>query len=359
MCNHKTAIGGEFTLGSEDFVPEHNRNALAWPEYSGKKTLRCDSGRGAIFLLLEHWQNKIGRVPDIWLPSFLCSSVIETVRKCGLQARFYQDGPGEALSFVAPTPTDNDLVLVVHYFGHTNRRALNWLAGISSRRWGVVEDCVQSPYSGGVGITGEYAITSLRKWWPAPDGATLHFQGEDWTPSLLDPDEHFISRRLIAKLLRSQRGKAEEQHLKLLVESESLLDSSVSARTVSWVSQTLLDCADLSSMCLRRRRNWINLAESLSELDGSVGAMQCMYTSLSADAIPLAFPLRISPHLRDELRNYLASQRIYCPVHWVIGDNMGYSTAELSQSTLSLPVDQRYDQDDMHTIARLIADYFK
>ena len=359
MRDREVTIGGEFSVTCHEFIVNENRGAGAWPEYSGKRSIRCGSGRGALLLALYHRQHETGRRPDVWMPSYLCPSVPDVVCRAGLRVRIYEDSPGEVMQFGPPMPTDNDLVVIVHYFGHANRRALGWLSGLPSRRWGVIEDCVQAPYSAGVGVVGDYAITSLRKWWPAPDGATLHFRGEDWMPTLLEPDEGFISRRLMAKILRPLGLEAEAKHLILLAEAEARLEDSVAARRVSWASEILLDAADRKAMSQRRQQNWARLAAALRNVSGWETVFRPLYVTLAADTVPLTFPLRVDAQRRDPLRSHLASQRIFCPIHWPVGELPHGAAADLAGSMLSLPIDQRYDDDDMDSMAQAISNFFE
>lgn len=359
MDDRQAAIGGEFQVGCQAFFANKPESASAWPEYSDMRCVRCDSGRSALLLALQHWQRQTGRRPDVWMPSYLCTSLPEIVKRIGLRMRSYEDGPGGVLPFVPPQPSENDLIVVVHYFGHANLRALEWLSVLPSRRWGVIEDCVQAPYSGGVGGAGEYVITSLRKWWPATDGATLHYRGDAWRPELLKPDEGFVSRRLLATMLRSLGTDAEARHLTLLAESEARLDESLVARHISWVSEILLGAADRDAMCQRRRRNWNRLATILPGIFGWGSVLQPLFPSLAADAIPLAFPLHVEEHRRDGLRSHLATHRIYCPIHWQLDASARGAVAEFARSTLSLPIDQRYEVEDMDLMAQSIANFFE
>jgi hypothetical protein len=336
------SIGGEFPVTCQDFVVKEQQGTGAWPEYAGKQHLRCDSGRSALLLALRHWQRENAFCKVVWLPSYLCPSIPNTVYQAGLRVCIYEDGPGEALPFMPPTPLDGDLVLIVHYFGHVNTRALDWLSREPLRNWGVIEDCVQTPYSVGVGDAGNYVITSMRKWWPAPDGATLHFQGELWAPFMLESDEGFVSRSLLAKMLRPFGGEAEARHLVLLAEAEARLDESVAARQVSWVSETLLVTADRYSMSQQRRQNWMRLAATMPNISQWGTALRPLYTSLAADAVPMAFPLCVDVQHRDRLRSQLASLRIFCPIHWNISESAQGAAADLARSMISLPVDQRY-----------------
>lgn len=358
MSDRLDAIGGEFSVSGQDFLINRQQSAGVWPEYAGKQSLRCDSGRSALLLALRHWQHERGCCQGVWLPSYLCPSVQDTICRAGWQVHIYDDGPGETIPFVPPVPRDGDLVVVVHYFGHVNLRVLTWLLAASSPSWGVIEDCVQAPYSAGVGVTGCYAITSLRKWWSAPDGATLHFQGKAWSPALLESDEGFVSRRLLAKMLRSFGGEAENLHLRLLGEAEARLDQLTAARNVSWVSETLLATADLDFMIRRRRQNWARLAESLPQTRGWRAAYQPLYATLAVDAVPLVFPVLISARHRDALRAQLASSRIFCPVHWRLSESTP-SAEGLAGTMLSLPIDQRYSNADMDSMVQVVSHFFE
>lgn len=356
MHNRMDVIGGEFSVTCQDFLLTEKSERSAWPEFVGKRSVRCDSGRSALLLAIQHWQREHSQCTDVWIPSYLCSSVSSVIRRAGLRVQVYQDAPGEVLSFNFPVPQEDDLVLVVHYFGHVNSRALRWLSGESLRSWGVIEDCVQSPYSEGVGVVGDYAITSLRKWWSAPDGATLHFQGGNWEPVLHEPDEGFVSRRLLAKLLRPLGQQAEGRHLALLAEAEAQLDESTVARRASWVSEVLLATVDLYSMCQQRRQNWLRLATALSAIGCSDRVLRPVNAELASNVTPLAFPVRVEASYRDALRLRLASRQIFCPIHWAI-DEQG-PAADLARSMLSLPIDQRYNDDDMRVIVQEIAYFF-
>jgi hypothetical protein len=349
-------IGGEMPITLADFTS--GGRGSAWPAYQGRRSLRCDSGRTAIELALRHWCAQ-GRKPSaVWLPHYLCHSVAAGVRRASVPLRFYEDGPGGVTGLQPPSPRADDLVVAVHYFGRVNESMLGFAAA-GQRDWGLIEDCVQSSYSDGVGISGDYAITSLRKWWPAPDGASLHLVDDHWAAPLQAPDEGFVSRRLMAKLLRLGDAACERRYLELVGESESRLDHSDTARAPSWISEALLESVDLHAMTARRRMNFEVLASRLLPLCEAGVPLRLLNSELGAGEVPLALPVLLPVGLRDRLRQWLAERRIFCPIHWQLEAHASAAAQSSSAQMLSLPLDQRYGDSDMHRLADAVDSFFE
>lgn len=349
-------IGGEMPVTLADFIA--GGTGPAWPAYRGRRSLRCDSGRTALELALRHWRAQ-GRKPSAaWLPHYLCHSVAAGLQRASVPLRFYEDGPGGMSGFEPPSPRADDLVVAVHYFGRVNTRMLGFAAH-GQRDWGLVEDCVQSTYSDGVGVNGDYAVTSLRKWWPAPDGASLHLADDGWAAPLDAPDEGFVSRRLLAKLLREGDAACERRYLELVGESEARLDKSGTARAPSWISGILLDSVDLPVMAVRRRANFDFLARRLLALSETGSPLRLLPSELCAGEVPLAMPILLPVELRDQLRQFLAARRIFCPIHWQLEAYASAAAQSLSSQMLSLPLDQRYGDADMHRLVDAVDSFFE
>lgn len=330
----------------------------AWPSYEDRFCVHCDSGRTALDLSLRHWCEQ-GRKPSaIWLPHYLCQSVATRLQHNRVPLRFYEDGPGNIIGFEPPLPQSDDLVVVVHYFGCVNTKMLDFAAR-NAREWGLIEDCVQSAYSVGVGVSGEYAVNSMRKWWPAPDGAGLYLAGDGWSAPLARPDEGFVSRRLVAKLIRDQRTDSEQRYLELVADSEARLDASVASHEPSWVSASILESVDLRLMITRRRMNFEILSHRLQSLVEAGLPISLLHFEIENGEVPLAFPILLPTDLRDPLRRFLTERRIFCPVHWHLLSQASIAAQSLSSQLLSLPLDQRYTDVDMHHLADAISSFLE
>lgn len=350
MIMRAHAIGGDMAIQPDAL--QSPMGAGAWPAFVNTHQLRCDTGRSALKIALLDWRCKNDSLAPgcVWIPSYICSSVRSAVDQLELPVCVYVDMPGTRQWQDLPQPAPGDLVLVVHYFGLINHAAISWIDAQRDRRWTLLEDCVQSPYTAGAGTRGEYAITSLRKWWPAPDGAIVAardpFSGHELHP----PNEAFLSCRVTAKLLRGNDAW-EASYLALTEESEALLENDV-ARETSWISTRLLASADVAAAASARRTNWVALAEGLS---GNAHVTP-LYRSLGNREVPLVFPIALPTAHRDRLRGFLGRKRIYCPVHWPM--QASQAEQDLSHRILSLPLDQRYGLQDMHYVAACVNEYF-
>ncbi len=325
-----------------------------WPVFSGKEGIHCDTGRSALALALADWQKKSGDHGRFWAPDYLCHSVGDAAARLGIPVEAYSDRPA-MLKSDFPTPGDRDLVLIVHYFGLVNRAALAWLAGHAERRWLVLEDCVQAPYSAGAGEAGDYAIISLRKWWPTPDGAALYSRQTLAAVDLANADEAFVSRRLAAQLLRAAGG-SDATFLGWIRDAEALLGSSP-PRHCSWIAEGLLGGGDLGAARARRRDNWFALERGVAA--HAIMGLAPLFATLAPDEVPLAYPIRITGGRRDDLRSWLAGKGIYCPIHWSLPESASAAAQHLAAEILSLPIDQRYGAGDMDAILECINEFFR
>jgi hypothetical protein len=322
-----------------------------WPTFAKDHVLHCDTGRSALRLALLDWMRERSSRAFVWVPSYACASVGEAVAAAGLAARSYPDRPGLSSWPAPPTPAAEDIIVVIHYFGAVNRAACAWLDSWPRREWGLLEDCVQAPYSEGAGVRADYAIASLRKWWPAPDGAVVCSRRPLAAPILLPPDEHYISQRVSAKLLNGNR-ECEATYLKWIEESEQLL-AHAEPRQVSWISRCLLASADLQVAAAVRRDNWSMLLQGLRGHD----RVRPVFGALAAGEVPLGFPVLVSAGLRDSLRDFLMDRRVFCPIHWKLTDAHSTADRAMSDQMLTIPLDQRYDAGDMQMLVRHIGEF--
>jgi hypothetical protein len=323
----------------------------AWPTFAKNHILRCDTGRSALQLALRDWRRARSSQAVAWVPSYACPSIGAAVAAAGFAARLYADRPGLSSWPTAPTPADADIVVVIHYFGVINRAACAWLESRPHREWGLIEDCVQAPYTAGAGVRGDYAIASLRKWWPAPDGALVCSRNAMAAATLAPPDEHYISQRLSARLLNGSH-ECDAMYLKWVEESEQLL-AGAEPRQVSWISSSLLASVDPKGAAVVRRDNWSLLREGLQ----GQACIRPVFDSLALGEVPLGFPVLVSEGVRDRLRTFLKDRQVFCPVHWKLTGSAFPADRAMSDRILTIPLDQRYDSADMQLVLTHIREF--
>ena len=107
-------------------------------------------------------------------------------------------------------------------------------------------------------------------------------------------------------------------------------------------------------ICARRIANQTWLAKHLAAKD-EVRILEPEPGLLEKQNVPLlAMPVTCSD--REAIRRRLASQNIYCAMHWVDGDwaGLGGVAGDLAESDLSIPIDQRYELEDLQRIVEVL-----
>jgi hypothetical protein len=319
--------------------------------------LWVDTGRTALLLSLQEIDRQ-GGVKKALLPAYICPSVIAPFLKSGFQLRFYN----YAKLADAPHPENGETVLFAHYFGKKNTSAIEWVKYLQAEHQiFVIEDCVQASLNANLGETGDFVITSYRKFLPQPDGAILGTCNEIPCDVLENSDEAFISAKLVGKLMR--HFPLEYQlYLKILDDAEAKLEM-LQPRKMSWLSTYMMERTDIQKIANARRANWLSLYKWLDK-KGLLNCLIPLFANLAEGEVPLGFPVQVSDGQRDDLRQFLADQNIYCPIHWTL-DHLGEKDQKfseeitLSQNILTMPIDQRLSKLHIEYMVNAIARFFK
>lgn len=362
-------MGGEFGITPGHFLQSPQKQGIL---RSGKKHhLYLDTGRSAIYVALLNIIERGGK-REAWLPRYCCPSVILPFEQLGFKVHFYSLGRSLAAPAFLPEKITGATFLFIHYFGKVNRAIIDYLREMKKlQEFFVIEDCVQALLNPEVGGR-DYAVYSCRKFLPQPDGALLASDFPLGDHQVEPADEAFISRKLIAKLIRRAD---DERCLDLSAQAEKIVDSSIRPRMMSFVSRCLLARTDAAEIAGKRRANFFYLRDLLrgagtegygsASLSGSgTEPYPCafLFDSLDEHEVPLGLPVLLPPGRRDDLRDFLKNSRIYCPVHWPLkeaGHRGWEDEMNLSLSILTLPIDQRYDFTDLDFLFNELAEFFK
>ncbi len=330
--------GGMFGL-AEPLNPRHSA-----PPFSMDKSLLLANARSGIAVLIELLSP--GRV---WMPSYFCNHVLQTVGASGVTVRFYGVNYDLALpsrewiNAVCP----GDLVVLADYFGFPCDPAC--IQQIQERGGLVLEDASQALLTRGVGRCADFVLYSPRKFLGVPDGGILVLREKLCTEPVLEPPPAaWWLKAFEAAVLRREfdRYGGDRRWFELFRESE--LEGPVGRFAMSELSRLLLlhgfDYAEIAE------KRVVNYRQLVSEL-GTIA----MFPTLPEGVVPLGFPIRVRQ--RDQLREALFSHNIYPPVHWplqgVVPDVFADSH-RLSATIMTLPCDQRYGPADMERIANII-----
>ncbi|MET0415442.1 MAG: hypothetical protein ABW022_05420 [Actinoplanes sp.] len=305
---------------------------------------------GAMSAVLRHLAPS-GR---LHVPSYFCVGVAGAL-SAQLPIAWYRHLPdGLGPHWETLRPANGDVVIAQNLFGsETGERWRDWIAahpGVT-----VLEDHSHDPLSEWARTsTAPYAVASLRKTLPLPDGGLL------WSPRGLDlpaphgeasPGSHL---KLAGMLLKAAWldgrpvPKAEFRDLQRAGE-QLLLGSSGPAAPLTVAALPLLDVAGVRAVSIRRAR----------ELIASLPSATPLWRVLPAGPAPFRVQLLCpSEPVRDALLGHLARHRIYAPVHWR-QDRSGWwsgdeQAAARAERMLTIPVDHRCGPADVRRIAGVL-----
>lgn len=340
-------LGSEFHWEAASAEP-----CIAWP------TPRVWFGLGR-HALIAVWQREGWDGRTLHVPHYFCAAVAASWQKAGMVLRRYDDAPD------LPHPDWNslktaqgDIVLAVNYFGIRNKEP--WYAWRRHQPAVILfEDHTHDPVSAwALSSEADYAFASLRKTLPVPDGGLLwsplgkelpqEVENHDWGPSALK----LAGMVLKADYLRSKEKDADLKRgfRSLQVRGEAMLAESTTLSLSPWSKERLM--RGVPSHWRRRRED--NARLLIERLDG-VGEVRPLFTDWPSGHCPFNVVLRFSsPELRERCCVRVHADRIFVPVHWPLEPSSPTSIFALSRRVLSVPVDQRYDHEDVNRVAAAI-----
>ena len=276
------------------------------------KALYLSSGRAGVYHLV-----KTLRPGTVWMPSYLCVTMIECITHRRETIRFYPVDGALTLSDLEwlKQVRRGDIVCVIDYFGHhssTNVKRAARAAGA----W-VLEDACQALMTDGLGEEADYLLFSPRKFLGVPDGGVLvPLNGDSFAKVVLDeaPARWWLTM-FGASLLRREfdrRGgdSTDRRWFELFREADA--NAPQGAFAISSLSKALLfEAFDYDSIAERRRANYRVLWQQLAPI--------ALLPKSNPEVVPLGFVVRLKTlEERDRIRHQLIAQNIYPPVHWPI-----------------------------------------
>jgi hypothetical protein len=317
---------------------------LEAPWMAGPFTL-WGSGRDAIRALLAWGREELG-FERLLLPSFFCPEVTPALER-ELPVAIYPDAPdGPPPARVEASP--RDVVLVVNIYGMRGRSRPDTPAV-------VLEDHSHDPLSGWAYHSGaDYAVTSLRKTLPLPDGGVL------WSPRRRDlpPERRWTAghARMAANRLAAMAWKrqyleglpVDKQQYRRRAEASEAAVGEGEISGITPLSRERLPALPARAWRERRARNLAVFRSALGEVPG-VSLLEAPF------AATLLFD---SPARREHVRAVLVAARVYPAVLWPLQSypypGVPPRHRELSQRLLSLHCDFRYGEGDMERVAEAV-----
>lgn len=317
------------------------------------------TGREA--LLYVSCNCKPGKEGVILCPAYSCWSMIIPFEFSGWTVVYYRlkkdltidlDYLDGLLHTVKP-----DAILTMNYYGSASTRTAIGLVKAFSGRITVIEDfshctfCLGQIYNDDV----DFYITSIRKSVGVCDGAMV-LSKQPTNRDYIDADApEFGKLRLSAQMQKGRYRvtksiRDKDVFLTDLRQGEAMINDLDGVHPISEVSLRMLDTINGEEIAFTRRENMKHLWESLRRKVKMIPGLENSF-----EGAPFSLPILVEN--RNEIQITLAKKGVYAPVLWPIDGNarrVCENSAYISDHMLSLPIDQRYNWDDMEDIAKIV-----
>jgi hypothetical protein len=351
-------VGSEFDW-LNDYVMLSGTHTLLPEDYE------LFSTGSACLLSLEPLLNQNqGHRLRLHIPSFLCMHFVAQL-KTVFDCFWYRDLPTQEYpDFNSLNTLPGDLVLAVNLFGVREGRIWqDWL--IEHDNIILIEDHSHDPFSSWAQqSTAHYAMASLRKTLPIPDGAIIWSPRKMKLPKASSSMPSAADKRLTAMLLKraylSGANISKDRYRQLEIESGIELDDQNNS-VVSSFTSNILSCLNISEF---RRQRETNVRQFLNwSLTETHPLWMPLFTSWQEGSVPFnSIIVCQSTDIRDSLRKYLIGQNIFPAIHWEQSTKETSSNdplaIDLANRILTIPTDQRYSFDDVSRVTKKIKTFF-
>lgn len=357
----KSEIGSDFWIESAPTITNAGLGSPSIFNCGGSDYVWTSSGRSATELVIQTIEERNPAVRKVaCLPAFTCHTVFEPFVRAGYAVVTLPNGTdmmtsaSELLSVVREAKAG--VVLLHRYFGFDTLPDVE-RAIVQLRHGGVVviEDCTQSMYSGFPRIDADYFVGSIRKWCGVPDGGVAVCKEGTFTvkPHVADrvlEDLKVQASERKRKYIEYGEGDKDE-FLMLYRKAEDTLDAQSHIYSISPTSIAVQSNLDVARLKQKRRVNYQYLLQSLA----SVKQVVPIFSEMADEVVPLYLPVLCED--RPTVRRILISQAIYAPIVWPKDDHCPAVCREadyIYEHILCIPIDQRYDLDDMQRVADVL-----
>ena len=327
----------------------------------GREMTYLRTGREALLYVSRNCQpDKTG---VILCPAYSCWSMVAPFEAAGWKVRFYRLNQDltideDYLEKLLPSAKP-DAILIMNFYGSSSTQYAIPKIKKFDPRITVIEDfshctfCLENIFNESV----DFYVTSIRKSVGVCDGA-LALSKRPTDSSYIDsPAPDFGKLRLKAQCLKRRYATTKSKDEKDLFLSdlrngEEMINQLDGVHPISDVSLKMLETINGEEIAFARRENMKHLWEALRFNVKMIPGIE-----KSFKGAPFSLPILVED--RDEVQKKLAQKGVYAPVLWPINKDARMTcenSAYISDHMLSLPVDQRYDWDDIEDIARIVSE---
>lgn len=315
------------------FLPlELNDGQEYYNDYSDVLS-RYNSIKSAMFFLLENISIK-----RIYIPYYYCPTTIKAIKSTGINVSFYHI-KNDLLPDYLPDE-ENSAVLLVNYFGVITQEVKKIAVGFKNAI--VIIDNAHAFFSEPIISNNIYQLYSAKKFFGVPDGAYLIGKGVRSENQAPGHSYEYADYLLLTYEVGTNASYKKKKSADLIIESNP--------GTMSVLAMGLLRNVDYAKVREKRERNFEMLHEKLGRYNDLFLIKKCA---------AYHYPLLITEKGR-EIKKTLVSRKIYVPTLWLGEDLMRNGNdfeLLMSNDAIFLPIDQRYDINDMIYIADFLSSF--
>lgn len=315
----KREIGGYFEL--EHFSGKHY--------HDGAIKLNC--GRACLEYLI-----KLRGIRKILLPDYLCDSVSSLCCRCGLEIKTYS--VNESFLPEGLGDIEEGWLYLVDYYGQLVDESIQSYAEQCSGR--IIIDESQNFFAGQ--RMGLDTLYTCRKWFGVSDGAYLYTAHSDRLNAHIPQAK---SAQSMGYLLGRFESNASSFFTASKANNKRFCDEPL--QTMSVLTDNILCGIDYGRVQATRNENYEVVCEALSGIN--------QLRNLKRPAVPFMYPLLVDGAQR--IREHAAKRLVYIPTLWpnvIERSASGEIARRYSTDILPLPIDQRYDLQDMQRMIEVV-----
>ncbi|RPH30291.1 MAG: hypothetical protein EHM93_16150 [Bacteroidales bacterium] len=345
-------------FGSEFCYLSNEKKFLSTFVYFSNVIL-MSTGRDALGLVAESIDLKGN---NILFPSYSCNSMVEPFSKRGWNIIYYSLNDDLSVKkeeiFSLCKRFNPKAILLMNFFGVAPTEEIAYHIKKKFECIYIIEDFTHVLFSERVLLNKyvDFFVASIRKWVGLADGAIIlsnlrinNFDNKE--------NSKFINLRNEAQSLKfkyttTKEIKLKDCYLELLKKAELVIDRYDNIYTISKSSLETLNSLDVNGIILIRKENFQHLYEGIKQIKGIKFQLE-----IDNKQICCPFSLPILVNNRDKIQNEFAGKGLYAPVIWPINNmarNVCHVSTNMSDSMLSIPIDQRYDYEDIEDIIKIV-----
>lgn len=296
--------------------------------YSDLINLNC--GRNCLAYIL-----KAKAIRKIYLPYFLCNSVDDVCKKYNVKIEYYNIGQDFLPEFNKKV-SDNEALYIVNFYGQIYDKEIKQY---KEKYKNIIVDNAQAFFN--KPIDNIDTIYTCRKYFGVPDGAYLK------TDKKLEEElETDVSYQRMNFLLGRYEQGAEKFYSEYVDNNKLFKNEPI--KYMSKLTHNLLRSIDYQFIIKRRTENFEFLNSKFKK-----------YNKLNLSVPKGAFMYPLYIENGSEIKKELIKKKIFIPTLWPdVFDKTDECAMEydMAKNILPVPIDQRYNEEDMNYIATNIGD---